>query len=74
MLLGTKDNRDFLCELDIVTMHVFLAMKIGMIQKFLCFLCFEEHFKKNYAAFAAYEAYLYSSYRSNCKLSLMLIL
>ena len=46
MLLGTKDNRDFLCELDIATMHVFLAMKIGMIQKFLYFLCFEEHSKK----------------------------
>ena len=45
-----------------------------MIHKFSYFLCFEENFEKNYAAFAAYAAYLYSSYRSNCKLSLRLIL
>ena len=36
-----------------------------MIHKFSYILRFEEHIKKNYAAFADYAAYLYSSYRSN---------
>ena len=35
-----------------------------MVNKFSYFLCFEEHFKKHYAAFSAYAAHLYSSYRS----------
>ena len=39
-----------------------------MVNKFSYFLCFEEHLKKNYAAFSAYAAHLYSSYRSNSKL------
>ena len=54
-------------------MHVFLVLTIGMIHKFSYFLRFEEHFKTNHVAFAAYAAYLYSTYKSNCKLSLMLI-
>ena len=33
-----------------------------MIHKF-SYLCFEEHFKKDSAVFAAYAAYSYSSYR-----------
>ena len=45
-----------------------------MVNKFSYFLCFEEHFKKNYAAFSAHAAHLYSSYRSNSKLLLMFIL
>ena len=32
------------------------------------FLCFEEYLKQIHAAFAAYAAYLYISYRSNSKL------
>ena len=29
-------------------MQVFLVFKIGMIHKFSYFLCFEEHFKRNF--------------------------
>ena len=46
-------------------MRVFLVLKLGMIHQFSYILRFEEHIKKNYAAFADYAAYLYSSYRSN---------
>ena len=53
--------------------HVFLVLKTEITHKFSYFVCFEEHLKK-YAAFATYAACLYSSYRSNCKLSLILIL
>ena len=69
-----------MCELDIVTIKCkfFLFWKlewhISLVIHDSYFLCFEEYLKQIHAAFAAYAAYLYISYRSNCKLSLMLIL
>ena len=37
-----------MCELGNVTTKCFSCLKIGMIHKFSCFLCFEEHFKRNF--------------------------
>ena len=36
----------------------FSCLKIGMIHKFLCFLCFEEHFKRNFIQPLLHFAYI----------------
>ena len=60
--LGTKDNQDFLCELDIVDIKCmfFLFWKLEWYIIFHTSCVLKNIFLKNHAAVAAYEVYLYS--------------
>ena len=53
-------------------LHVFLVLKIGMIHTFSYFLCFEEHFKRNFIQSLLYFIYIVHKDQIN-KLLLILI-
>ena len=74
--LGAKVNRDFLWKLDIVTIKCMFLLfwKLEWYISFHTSCVLRNILKTNYAVFAAYAAYLFRPYRSNCKLSLMLTL